>query len=59
LSGRYWVKPVGCRSIRFKEAIDFGPRGGNVHGPNEYADVTSLKLLPKLYTEVAMNLLKN
>ncbi|MBO8174617.1 MAG: M20/M25/M40 family metallo-hydrolase [Thermococcus sp.] len=41
------------------EAIDFGPRGGNVHGPNEYADVTSLKLLPKVYTEVAINLLKN
>jgi len=41
------------------EAIDFGPRGGNVHGPNEYADVASLKLLPKIYTDVAMSLLKN
>ncbi|ADT83495.1 M20/M25/M40 family metallo-hydrolase [Thermococcus barophilus] len=40
------------------EAIDFGPRGGNVHGPNEYADVSSLELLPKIYAEVAMNLLK-
>ncbi|NJE12090.1 M20/M25/M40 family metallo-hydrolase [Thermococcus sp. LS2] len=40
------------------EAIDFGPRGGNIHGPNEYADVTSLKLLPKIYTHVAINLLK-
>ncbi|WP_457752554.1 M20/M25/M40 family metallo-hydrolase [Thermococcus sp.] len=40
------------------EAIDFGPRGGNVHGPNEYADVDSLELLPKIYAEVAMNLLK-
>lgn len=41
------------------EAIDFGPRGGNVHGPNEYADVASLKMLPKIYTKVATNLLKN
>ncbi|WP_324735755.1 M20/M25/M40 family metallo-hydrolase [Thermococcus sp. SY098] len=40
------------------ESIDFGPRGGNVHGPNEYADVDSLELLPKIYAEVAMNLLK-
>ena len=41
------------------EAIDFGPRGGNVHGPNEYADVDSLELLPKIYAEVAMDLLKS
>lgn len=40
------------------EAIDFGPRGGNVHGPNEYAEISSLELLPKIYEDVALRLLK-
>ncbi|AIF69252.1 peptidase [Palaeococcus pacificus DY20341] len=40
------------------EAIDFGPRGGNIHGPNEYAEVKSLKILPKVYEKIALELLR-
>jgi len=45
--------PYGVR------AIDFGPRGGNVHGPNEYVELDSLKLLPEVYREVALRLVRN
>ncbi len=38
------------------KAIDFGPRGGNVHGPNEYVEIGSLRLLPEVYREVAVKL---
>ncbi len=38
------------------EAIDFGPIGGNVHGPDEWALIESLELLPKFYFELARRL---
>lgn len=39
------------------KAIDFGPRGGNIHGPNEYVELDSLKLLPEVYKGVALRLI--
>ncbi len=36
------------------EAVDFGPRGGNVHGCNEYVVLDSLKRLPEIYYRVAV-----
>ena len=33
------------------EAIDFGPNGANIHGDNEYVDVKSLQILPKIYLD--------
>ncbi|GAB6148186.1 M20/M25/M40 family metallo-hydrolase [Stetteria hydrogenophila] len=38
------------------EAIDFGPIGGNVHGPDEWVLVESLKALPSFYYELARRL---
>ncbi|MEM1600356.1 MAG: M20/M25/M40 family metallo-hydrolase [Sulfolobales archaeon] len=38
-------------------AVDFGPLGGGMHGSNEYVDVSSLKILPKIYLEVIKKLL--
>ncbi|ASJ06622.1 peptidase [Thermococcus pacificus] len=43
--------PYGVR------AIDFGPRGGNIHGPNEYVEVDSLEKMPRIYKGVALRLL--
>ncbi|HDD31826.1 MAG TPA: M20/M25/M40 family metallo-hydrolase, partial [Thermococcus litoralis] len=40
------------------KAIDFGPKGGNIHGPNEYVDLDSLKLLPEVYKEVTLRLIR-
>lgn len=40
------------------ETIDFGPRGGNIHGPNEYVEIDSLKKLPEVYEKVALKLLR-
>jgi len=34
------------------DAVDFGPRGGNMHGPNEYVELSSLRKLPKIYLQV-------
>jgi len=31
------------------EAVDFGPLGGNIHGDNEYVEIKSLQILPKIY----------
>lgn len=38
------------------EAIDFGPIGGNVHGPDEWVLVESLEALPSFYYELARRL---
>lgn len=59
------VEPIegpGAADSRFftpygVKAIDFGPKGGNIHGPNEYVDLDSLKLLPEVYKEVALRLI--
>jgi succinyl-diaminopimelate desuccinylase len=37
--------------------IDFGPNGGNMHGPNEYVEIDSLNLLPRFYSRIAGQLL--
>lgn len=39
---RYFV-PLGV------EAVDIGPRGGNMHGDNEYVEIESLSLMPMVY----------
>ncbi|WP_048146706.1 M20/M25/M40 family metallo-hydrolase [Pyrococcus abyssi] len=38
------------------KAIDIGPKGGNIHGPNEYVEINSLKKMPMLYKRLAMEL---
>jgi succinyl-diaminopimelate desuccinylase len=47
---RYFT-PLGVK------AIDFGPKGGNVHGPNEYVEIPSLQKLPHIYVQIIENLL--
>ncbi len=39
------------------EAIDFGPVGGNAHGPDEYVEIWSLDPLAKFYKELVVKLL--
>ncbi|MCX8185947.1 MAG: M20/M25/M40 family metallo-hydrolase [Sulfolobales archaeon] len=39
------------------DAVDFGPVGGGMHGSDEYVDMSSLKMLPKVYLEVAKKVL--
>jgi len=39
------------------EAIDFGPVGGNAHGPDEYVEIWSLDLLAKFYKDLVVKLL--
>lgn len=46
-----WFSPLGV------EVVDFGPRGGNIHGADEYVDIPSLRKLPRIYVEVARRLL--
>ena len=41
------------------EAVDFGPKGGNMHGPNEYVELSSLRKLPKIYLHVVQEILKS
>jgi succinyl-diaminopimelate desuccinylase len=36
--------------------IDFGPKGGNMHGPNEFVQVESLSLLSRFYSRLAEEL---
>lgn len=38
------------------EAIDIGPIGGNVHGPNEWVDIASLERLVRVYVGLAKSL---
>ena len=57
------VEGPGAADSRFftpygVKAIDFGPKGGNIHGPNEYVDIESLRVLPEVYKEVALRLIK-
>ncbi len=40
-------------TIHGVESVDFGPRGGNIHGNDEYVVISSLKKLPLVYTGVA------
>lgn len=57
------VEGSGAADSRFftpygVKAIDFGPKGGNIHGPNEYVEINSLRKMPLLYREVALRLLR-
>ncbi|MEM2005288.1 MAG: M20/M25/M40 family metallo-hydrolase [Zestosphaera sp.] len=47
---RYFT-PLGVKSM------DFGPKGGNVHGPDEWVDINTLRLLPRFYVGVARELM--
>ncbi len=38
------------------KAIDYGPRGGNVHGPDEYVEVEALEKAVRFYSEMARRL---
>ena len=39
------------------QVIDFGPAGGNIHGPDEYVSLSSLELTARFYYEVMRRLL--
>lgn len=39
------------------ECIDFGPQGGNLHGPNEYVVVSTLERAAKFYAQLVSGLL--
>ncbi|MFQ5838023.1 MAG: M20/M25/M40 family metallo-hydrolase [Thermoplasmata archaeon] len=43
-------------SPRNIDCIDFGPLGGNIHGPNEFVVVSSLERTTKFYTELVTRL---
>jgi succinyl-diaminopimelate desuccinylase len=40
------------------KCLDFGPKGGNNHGPDEWVDLNTLRLLPKFYADVAVGLMR-
>lgn len=44
-------------SRRGVECIDFGPEGGNLHGPNEYVVVSTLERAAKFYVQLVTRLL--
>jgi len=37
--------------------IDLGPKGGNIHGSNEFIDLSSMKLFSSIYEEIVTSLL--
>ncbi len=39
------------------EAVDFGPRGGGMHGVDEYVELDSLRKLPEIYIRALRHLL--
>lgn len=41
-----------------REVIDFGPLGGNIHGPDEYVILSSLEKTSRFYEELVRRLLK-
>lgn len=65
---KYGIEPLvgegaGISDSRFftsrgLEVVDFGPRGGGMHGDNEYVLIDDLKLLPRLYVDLAKELSK-
>jgi len=57
------IEAAGASDSRFFsskdiEIIDIGPKGGNVHGPNEYVELDSLKKMPLFYTKVIEKILE-
>ena len=62
LEGRA-VERAGASDSRYfspegVEAIDFGPVGGNIHGPDEYVDIWSLGKTREFYIEILGELLR-
>jgi succinyl-diaminopimelate desuccinylase len=67
--GRIGVEPIvaeaaGASDSRYYsprgvEAVDFGPRGGSIHGPDEYVELDSLRQLVEIYRDVALKLLSS
>jgi len=63
LSVKYSVgEGAGASDSRFftpynVEVVDFGAIGGGMHGDDEYVDIKSLRILPKVYSEVIKKLL--
>jgi len=41
------------------EAVDFGPQGGSIHGPNEYVELESLRRLVDIYRDAALRLMSS
>ncbi|MEM0015054.1 MAG: M20/M25/M40 family metallo-hydrolase [Zestosphaera sp.] len=39
------------------KCIDFGPKGGNNHGPDEWVDLNTFRLLHKFYANIALELI--
>ena len=55
------VEGAGASDSRYftdivAEAIDMGPIGGNVHGPNEWVDIASLERLSRVFAKLARRL---
>lgn len=55
------IEGAGASDSRYftdkvREAIDMGPIGGNVHGPNEWVDISSLERLTRVYARLAERL---
>ena len=55
------IEGAGASDSRYftglvEEAIDIGPIGGNVHGPNEWVDIASLERLARVYARLAERL---
>lgn len=44
-------------SSRGVECIDFGPQGGNLHGPDEYVVISTLERAEKFYAQLVTRLL--
>ncbi len=52
------VEAAGASDSRYfsphgVEAIDYGPRGGNVHGPDEYVEMQQLEVAVEFYRRIA------
>lgn len=57
----YLAEGAGASDSRYftplgVEAVDIGPRGGNMHGDNEYVEIESLKLMPIVYYNAVRSL---
>ena len=57
------IEACGASDSRFFspegiQCIDFGPQGGNVHGPNEYVHISSLKKAYNFYMHLLKSILK-
>ncbi len=56
------VEAAGASDSRYYsphgiQAFDFGPNGGNLHGPNEYVELNSLEKTSEFYMKLASKIL--